>query len=101
MIPASHKTDFLGEKLHDVDFPCGFNSRKRGDGVLHPGDLVDIHQMLSDGKKTAEIAEKYCCSVDELETFILRHRDVNILRCAPGRFTGDNVIRPSYRNGTS
>lgn len=125
---AVQKTDFLGEPLVDVSAapPIAAPSRmeprrmpgmdgytprerpsykeyagKRSDGALYPGDLVDIHEMLSQGKTTAQIAESYGCKKEELEAFILQHKNVQITRCAPGRFTGDNVIRPTYRNGGS
>lgn len=94
------KTDILGEPLIDVRLvqvstdeepkpelkkkleikPCDI--RVSGQEFTG-GELVDIYDMLSAGKTTEEIAVFYKKTKKELEDFILRHRNVQITKCAP------------------
>lgn len=57
-------------------------------GPFQPGDLVDMHDMLAQGKDTSDIAEYFTerdtvCTKIEVEEFILIHQNVQITRCAP------------------
>ena len=107
---AVKKTDMLGEPLIDIPAPWESAARKpihdeyvgrREDGTLRPGDLVDIYDMLGKGKTTDSIAEHYCCEKKVLEAFILKHKNAQITKYDPVRFTGDTVSKPSSRGGGS
>lgn len=68
-------------------------------GILQPGDLVDIHEMLAAGQDLNDVATHFKCTLHEAETFVYRNRAVSITRCDPK--PADHSVYPKTVRPTS
>lgn len=71
---------------------------RRGSGTLRPLDLVDILDLLGEGRARASVARRYGVSLDVLDTFLLRHRNATVTKYPPAYANGaapDLISRPS------